>query len=131
MSILIEISIGEFLDKLTILRIKSERVTDPDKLVNIRKELQRLEKKWEETGHQHGSVMRDVQELTSINETLWEIEDRIRRKEREKSFDEEFIELARTVYLTNDRRARIKKSINEKLNSALVEEKFYDDHQRG
>lgn len=129
MSILTEISIGEFLDKLTILQIKSERVSDKTKLKNVRKELQILETAWGKSGRKLEGIEAEMSALRKINETLWEIEDSIRTKEAMKEFDDEFIKLARSVYLNNDRRAEIKKVINNKLGSGLVEEKVYSEYR--
>ena len=130
MSILTEISIGEFLDKLTILQIKSERISDETGQRNIHKEMKILESTWNESGRSREPITMELRELREVNETLWEIEDKLRGKEARKEFDNEFVELARSVYLTNDRRAQIKKTINTKLDSALVEEKRYSDYKR-
>jgi len=129
MSVSIFISYGEFLDKLTILQIKSERISDKDKLANIEKELAELNSIWhQERKNLDASVEKEMRQLKIINEKLWEIEDAIRDKERNNRFDNEFIELARSVYFTNDKRAEIKKQINQKLGSALIEEKSYSDY---
>jgi len=128
MSILTEISLGEFLDKLTILRIKSERIADTAKLQNIRMELQTLEAQWDGTVRTVEEVETELAQLRHVNETLWDIEDNIRGKEARKEFDAEFIELARSVYLNNDRRAALKNTINRKLGSVLVEEKSYTEY---
>jgi len=114
------VSVGEVLDKITILQIKSERITDASKLANVRKELQQLT--LAARGYRHPALETD---LRAVNATLWEIEDRLREKEKRQEFDAEFIELARAVYITNDRRAEIKRRINEITGSALVEEKSY------
>ena len=129
MSITINISHGEFLDKLTILQIKSERIEDKDKRVNIDRELQALVTAWEkEAGNKGVDVEEQILRLKKINEKLWDIEDAIREREKNKQFDNEFIELARAVYITNDERASIKKEINMLMGSALVEEKSYSDY---
>ena len=128
MSILTEISLGEFLDKLTILRIKAERIADDVKLRNITRELQKLESAWAGLGRNEAAIETELEELKTVNGLLWDIEDRLRGKEARKEFDEEFIELARSVYLNNDKRSRIKNSINLKLGSALVEEKSYTEY---
>ena len=125
MSILTEISLGEFFDKLTILRIKAERVSDDAKLRNITRELQKLEAAWAGLDRNRETIETELKELTIVNGLLWEIEDKIRGKEAKQEFDREFIELARSVYLNNDKRARIKNSINRKLGSGLTEEKSY------
>ena len=129
MSISIFISYGEFLDKLTILQIKSERIGDRDKLANIEKELTELNSIWQrESENLDTNIEEEMCQLKIVNEKLWEIEDAIRDKERNSRFDNEFIELARSVYFTNDKRAEIKKQINRKLGSTLMEEKSYSDY---
>ncbi len=125
MSINIELSVGELLDKVTILQIKSERISDQLKLENINKELQVLTVLWEASPYSQSDLKENIQALKEVNEALWDIEDKIRDKERDQSFDYEFIELARSVYFTNDKRAEIKKVINTKTGSELVEEKSY------
>jgi hypothetical protein len=114
------VSVGEVLDKISILQIKSERITDASKLANVRRELEHL--KDAARDHRQPELESD---LKSVNSHLWEIEDRLREKEKRKEFDAEFIELARAVYITNDRRAEIKRRINEITGSALIEEKSY------
>ncbi len=129
MNINVEISIGEFFDKVTILEIKSERISDEAKLVNINKELDALNALLDTLPISREDVAEEVAELKLINESLWIIEDDIREKERAKAFDEEFIELARSVYFTNDKRSDVKRAINVKLGSDFVEEKSYEDYQ--
>ena len=128
MNIQVEVSFGEFLDKITILEIKSERIKDADKLVNINKELELLRETWNNNPKSKTDLTEELKNLKSINEKLWVIEDDIRDKERNKIFDQQFIELARSVYFSNDERARIKRIINEKLGSNLIEEKSYTDY---
>ena len=128
MSISIEISVGELLDKITILQIKSERVTDPKKLANINKELQVLLTQWEAAPYPQNNLEKEIKSLKEINEALWDIEDQIREKEKDQAFDQKFIELARSVYFTNDKRANVKRVINNKTGSALTEEKSYSDY---
>jgi hypothetical protein len=123
--ILVPVSPGEVLDKITILRIKAARMTDAAKLANVRRELELLERTWRESPYGRHDVARDEAALQAVNERLWDIEDRIRDKERERAFDAGFIELARSVYIENDERAAIKKRINVALGSAIVEEKSY------
>lgn len=123
----IEISHGEIVDKLTILQIKKENITDNEKLVNINKEYDYLLTIVEnDLGISTESP--DYLELLSVNKELWVIEDDIRDKERQKEFDEEFIKLARDVYYTNDVRAKIKKEINLKYGSGFIEEKSYNKY---
>ena len=119
---------GEFFDKLTILEIKSERIEDPAKLANVRRELDLLRATWAASRAAAPDVTALVADLRRVNEALWDIEDRIRRKEAERRFDDEFIELARSVYRTNDRRAAIKRSLNLVLESEFLEEKSYTDY---
>jgi len=124
----VEISTGEFLDKLTILQIKSERISDSGKLKSIQKELGLLEEIWRQSEHSKTNLSEEIAELKKVNETLWDIEDDIRDKERRKEFDQAFIELARSVYLNNDNRAAIKRRINVRTGSELIEEKSYAEY---
>ena len=121
----VPVSPAELLDKITILRIKSQRMTDPGKLANVRRELDALEEVWRGAAYAAVDVRADVDALLAVNERLWGIEDDIRDKERAQSFDAEFIGLARSVYVQNDERAAIKRRLNLKLGSGLVEEKSY------
>lgn len=130
MNITVEVSLGEFLDKLTILQIKAERIKDPAKLANVRKELALLERTWAASSFADKDISEPLGRLKAVNEALWDIEDRIRIKESEGAFDQEFIELARSVYLRNDERAAIKRELNVLLGSELVEEKSYADYRR-
>ena len=125
----VPVSPGEVLDKITILEIKSERINDADKLVNVKRELELLQAAWQKYVKQDDDVRRIHDKLKSINEDLWEIEDDIRDKERAKEFDQRFIDLARSVYVTNDLRADAKKELNLYLGSEMVEEKSYQDYQ--
>jgi len=127
--ILIPISPGELLDKITILQIKSERIADPAKVTNVRTELEMLDKVWRQAVDEDDEIAALTAELKSINEALWEIEDDIRDEERNSRFGERFIELARAVYVTNDERANAKKKVNLHLNSSIVEEKSYQDYK--
>ncbi len=125
------VSFGELLDKIAILQIKSERMTDPAKLANVRNELAALERTW----MAHPAASHDIAQLRAglkaVNERLWVIEDDIRIKEKAQEFDAGFIRLARSVYFENDERARIKKEINLALGSSYVEEKSYQDYKTG
>lgn len=125
MAVNIPVSWGELFDKVTILQIKSERIQDPDKLVNIRKELDELQMVLQSAEPLHPDVVDAMSGLRVANTKLWDIEDDIRDCEREKRFDDEFVRLARAVYFTNDERAELKKKINLLLGSELVEEKSY------
>ena len=125
----VPVSPGELLDKVTILRIKSARMTDPAKLANVRLELAMLERTWAASPYSRVDLTADVAALQAVNERLWVIEDDIRDKERAQEFDARFIELARSVYIENDERAAIKKRINIALGSAIVEEKSYREYK--
>ena len=127
--ILVPISPGELLDKITILRIKQARIMEAGKLANVKLELALLEQTWRECGAAAHELGVEERALQDVNERLWDIEDRIRDKEAKQSFDRDFIELARAVYLANDERAAIKKRINTLLGSRLVEEKSYKQYR--
>jgi hypothetical protein len=128
--ILVPVSFGELLDKIAILQIKSERISDPAKLENVRKELDALATTWLEHPAAQVHLVELRADLKSVNERLWVIEDDIRNCERKQDFGPEFIRLARAVYFENDERARIKKEINLALGSAYVEEKSYQDYRQ-
>lgn len=123
------ISIGELIDKITILEIKSAQIRDPAKLVNVRTELDLLNATWAASPASKTDISVERAQLKAVNEALWDIEDRIRLKEKSQAFDGEFIELARSVYFRNDERAAVKKAINLKLGSKLIEEKSYQDYK--
>jgi len=129
--VLVPVSPGELLDKIAILRIKSARITDPAKVGNVRLELGLLEKTWRDSGCAAGNISADERALHDVNERLWDIEDRIREKEALQTFDRDFIELARAVYVYNDERAAIKKRVNLALGSRIVEEKSYKPYRAG
>jgi hypothetical protein len=121
----VPVSPGELIDKLTILEIKAANMTDATKLANVNIELKLLQETWRSSAFASANIDAEWTQLREINKKLWDIEDLIRDKEREKKFDQEFIELARAVYFTNDERAAVKKQINTKLGSKIVEEKSY------
>jgi hypothetical protein len=125
----VPVSPGELLDKITILRIKSQRIHEASKLANVRLELDLLERTWATLGAATAALTADERALQAVNEQLWDIEDRIREKEAARSFDLDFIELARAVYHRNDERAAIKKRINAALGSRIVEEKSYQPYR--
>lgn len=127
--ILVPISPGELLDKITILQIKAERIDDTTKVANVKTELAILTEVWSHSVKNDDIINSLSNDLKTINEALWEIEDDIREEERNKRFDDRFIELARAVYVTNDKRANIKKEVNLHLGSKIVEEKSYQDYQ--
>jgi len=124
MKIKANISIGELVDKITILEIKSLKIENKDKLKNVKYELEILNKIFNKLDATE-DVLKAKKELYKINLEMWEIEDKIRLFEKEKKFDEDFIQLARNVYKTNDNRSRIKKRLNLLLSSDLIEEKEY------
>ncbi|MGY3039106.1 hypothetical protein ACVWWQ_000693 [Rhodanobacter sp. TND4EL1] len=123
------VSYGELIDKITILEIKSRRITDDAKLANVRNELDLLSATWANDTASQTDISDERGRLLAVNELLWDIEDKIRLKERAQAFDQEFIELARAVYFRNDERAAFKREINLKLGSQLVEEKSYQDYR--
>jgi hypothetical protein len=125
----VPISPGELIDKMTILEIKSERMTDANKLANVRHELGLLKATWQASDYSATDISAEWARLKHINELLWVIEDDIRDKERARQFDTRFIELARAVYVTNDERAKVKRIINDRLGSKIVEEKSYADYK--
>ena len=118
----IEVSNGEIVDKLTIIQIKLERISDKAKLVNLRKEYEVLDEAVKKILSKDNVLYK---KLYDINCQLWDIEDRIREMEKAKTFDKEFIETARAVYFTNDKRSDLKKEINKQTGSLLIEEKSY------
>lgn len=128
MSILVEVSYGELIDKITILEIKVERINDPDKVRNVSIELANLKHALATHVPPDLVIEKLADQLRSVNLHLWGVEDRLRKKENEKSFDDEFVELARSVYFTNDQRAKIKRELNELLNSGVIEEKSYQPY---
>jgi hypothetical protein len=129
--LLVPISPGELIDKITILEIKSARMTDAAKLHNVRTELTLLNETWQASEFsRQADIGQEWTRLREVNGQLWEIEDEIRDKERAGEFDARFVELARAVYVTNDERAAAKRRINTKLGSALVEEKSYRDYKK-
>ena len=129
MALKVEVSVGELLDKITILEIKSERIDDAAKVANVRKELEILRRTWAESELSATNIDDPMARLKAVNEELWEIEDNIRIKEAAGQFDDKFIALARSVYFRNDVRADVKKQLNLLLGSNLVEEKFYVDYK--
>ena len=124
----VPVSVGEVVDKLTILEIKSARIADPDKLENITAELDSLRPLVSGGVFDSDEMIALTDSLRTVNGQLWDIEDNIRAEEAAGRFGDRFIELARAVYVTNDRRAELKKQINLATGSALVEEKSYEDY---
>ena len=128
MAINIPVSWGELIDKITILEIKMNRIQDVDKLDNISKELEALSLVFNQDCSEPELVGQLKAELRTVNEKLWEIEDDIRKCEKEKNFNQRFIDLARAVYKNNDQRSVLKREINTVLKSELIEEKSYEDY---
>jgi len=125
----VPVSPGELLDKITILRIKRERIKAAAQLANVQLELSLLEGIWAGLGAAGATVGAEERALQAVNLQLWDIEDRIRDKEASGSFDQDFIDLARAVYHRNDERAAIKKRVNLALGSRIVEEKSYKPYR--
>lgn len=129
--LLVPVSYGELIDKISILEIKAQRIADAAKLSNVQKELSALLATWKDHPASRAASIEDLWGgLRDVNGQLWDIEDRIRVKEGQGCFDTEFIELARAVYFINDDRARLKRELNARLGSDLVEEKSYADYRR-
>ena len=124
----VPVSYGELIDKLTILEIKSARISDPAKLANVRKELELLDGTWQRDPAAATDISDLWAQLRTVNERLWVVEDDLRILEKAQRFDAEFVRLARSVYFENDERARVKREINLRLGSTLVEEKSYQDY---
>ncbi|KJV36945.1 DUF6165 family protein [Luteibacter yeojuensis] len=122
------VSFGELIDKMTILQIKLQEIRDEAKLANVRNELELLETTWANHAASKTDIADETGRLLAVNKRLWDIEDRIRVKEKAQEFDNDFIQLARSVYFENDERAAVKREINMKLGSTLVEEKSYQDY---
>ena len=125
----VPVSFGELIDKITILEIKAAHMRDAAKLANVRTELDALNQTWSSHAASRADISDARGRLKKVNEDLWDIEDRIRLKEKAQAFDAEFIELARAVYFRNDERAAVKREINQALGSRLVEEKSYQDYR--
>ncbi|UPG93115.1 DUF6165 family protein [Luteibacter aegosomatissinici] len=122
------VSYGELIDKITILQIKLQEIKDEAKLANVRNELELLETTWANHAASQTDIKDETARLLAVNQRLWKIEDDIRIKEKAQEFDNDFIQLARSVYFENDERAAVKREINLKLGSTLVEEKSYQDY---
>ena len=124
----VEISYGELFDKISILEIKTSKLKNPDEIVKVKYELNLLLQELNNSKLNSSLISSLTKDLKEVNLKLWNIEDEIREKERNKKFDEEFIKLARDVYITNDTRAKIKNEINKKLNSKVFEIKSYEKY---
>jgi hypothetical protein len=125
----VPISLGELIDKITILRIKFNKINSNEAQKNIRLELEKLEQILNKTMLIDSNLKNFEIKLSNINQSLWDIEDQLREKEKEKNFDKKFISLARMVYFKNDERAKIKRMINKSFGSELVEEKSYTQYR--
>ena len=125
---LLPVSWGEVFDKLTILHIKAEKLTDSDKLANVERERIEIEKVIDDVARFPADLLDLIQQLKTVNSELWDVEDGKRDCERRQNFDDSFVQLARNVYFGNDKRAAIKRSINDLLGSAIVEEKSYQSY---
>lgn len=126
----VELPLGDVVDKITILAIKSERISDESKLANVRTELATLREAWSAAGHPELESLDDWAGLRKVNGELWDVEDDLRDCERQGDFSDRFVQLARSVYHLNDKRAALKRSINVALGSRLIEEKSYADYSR-
>jgi hypothetical protein len=126
--LLVPVSAGELLDKIAILRIKAERISDPKKVENVKRELSALDAVASRAIPGSAELAALEADLKAVNEALWEIEDDIREHDARGDFGPDFVRLAQAVYRTNDRRAAIKRDINRLTGSALVEEKSYHEH---
>jgi len=121
----VELPLGDVVDKISILCIKQVHLSAPDQLTNVTHELQALREAWADTPHPPAEHLPEWEELHAVNQALWTTEDEIRAHEAASRFDDSFVQLARSVYQLNDRRAALKRSINQALGSRLVEEKSY------
>ena len=128
MTVLIQVSPGELIDKMTILEVKLEQMSDPVKLANVRREHDMITRIFREHITDTPALAKLIAELKATNLALWTIEDLIRNHEREGNFGDSFVQLARSIYRINDERAAIKRRINVLLDSAIVEEKSYSDY---
>lgn len=125
----IEVAAGELIDKITILEIKCERIGDRGKRQNVRTEYEGLTRVRDKAFKPSRDIARHTAALKVVNEELWDLEDRIRACEKAKEFGPDFVEFARAIYVTNDRRAKIKRAINDDLGSRIVEEKSYEEYE--
>ena len=125
----VELSLGDVVDKISILQIKSKKMSDPSKRRNVERELRALTMAWQEEAYPDLEALPQWEALLQVNQKLWGVEDDLRMLERQQDFGERFVLLARSVYFLNDQRAALKRSINDLLGSTLVEEKLYPDYQ--
>ena len=132
--ITIPVSFGELVDKITILELKLQYIKESSKISNIKRELSLLNESCHTYCQQHSTSIKHqiypvMHNLTEINKQIWVIEDDIRKKEKLKEFDEKFIQLARSIYINNDKRAKLKRQLNEIVNSEVQEEKSYEKYE--
>lgn len=123
-AVCVEVSVGELLDKISILEIKKIKIEDPEKNKNVRLELELLEKEYDKLPNQE-EKMKFIKQLFLVNSVLWELEDKVREKESKQLFDENFIQIARDIYLNNDKRYHLKQQVNLFFKSKIIEEKSY------
>ena len=128
MKLLVEVAPGELIDKITILEIKLQNMKDEAKLANVRREYEILMETFHANIEETEELRSLIDALRAANQKIWDIEDEIRDLERAKNFGDQFVAVARSVYRSNDRRAAIKRRINELLNSVIIEEKSYSDY---
>ena len=127
----VECPLGDIVDRVTILLIKAEKISNPDAVAHVKRELQTIQAAWADEGHPPMESLADWTALREVNGALWVIEDDLRDMERDGEFGDRFVQKARAVYFTNDKRAALKKSINQALGSRLVEQKSYTDYTNG
>ncbi len=124
----VELPLGDVVDKVSILLLKAQHITEPEKAANIQRELAELRTGWQEAGHPPMEALESWAGLCEINGKLWAVEDELRAMERAQNFSDDFVAAARSVYFLNDRRAAFKREINLRLGSTLIEEKSYEDY---
>ena len=124
----VECPLGDIVDRVTILLIKAEKIANAEAVAHVKRELQTIQSAWADEGHPPMERLSDWSALREVNGALWVIEDDLRDMERDGEFGDRFVQTARAVYFTNDKRAALKKSINEALGSRLVEQKSYTDY---
>jgi hypothetical protein len=126
---MVAISPGELIDKVTILRIKQERITGPNKLINVKRELEMLTVVMDSFADDDPKIRELADELQKVNEEIWDFEDIVREGERTQTFGDEFLATARGIYKANDQRSRLKRELNELLESEIIEEKSYAEYE--
>jgi hypothetical protein len=129
MELSVPTSLGDALDRLTILRIKTRKILDPQKQANVRREAEAIARAWNAAGLPFPEEVPEFSSLEAVNEALWEVEDSLRLLESRSDFGPEFVRLARSVYVTNDQRAALKRAVNQRFGSTLMEEKQHPSYQ--